>query len=178
MIAVSLNVGGGIRLIKPAKLYKTLQTQRGRTHGAGCVRQWFRTAEPLGESRYVNWNTHTYYYMLDLSICQYKGVRSILSHLFYFLMENPVSQHFRPRSDYTLCQPTTMFFIDLYGQGPKVFPQNLFSHRLQCIFMLNGNYLWHYSSADCYTVKILKFGTPQTIAIIVLKIEKFDVTLH
>ena len=29
-----------------------------------------------------------------------------------------------------------------------------------------------------YTVKILKFGTPQTIAIIVLKIEKFAVTLH
>ena len=28
------------------------------------------------------------------------------------------------------------------------------------------------------TVKILKFGTPQTFAIIVLKIEKFDVTLH
>ena len=28
------------------------------------------------------------------------------------------------------------------------------------------------------TVKILKFGTPQTIAIIVLEIEKFDVTLH
>ena len=28
------------------------------------------------------------------------------------------------------------------------------------------------------TVKILKFGTPQTIAIIVLKIEKFGVTLH
>ena len=36
---------------------KTLQTQRGRTHGAGCVRQWFRTAEPLGERRYENWNT-------------------------------------------------------------------------------------------------------------------------
>ena len=29
-----------------------------------------------------------------------------------------------------------------------------------------------------FTVKNLKFGTPQTIAIIVLKIEKFDVTLH
>ena len=28
------------------------------------------------------------------------------------------------------------------------------------------------------TVKILKFGTPQTIAILVLKIEKFEVTLH
>ena len=32
--------------------------------------------------------------------------------------------------------------------------------------------------AGRYTVKLLKFGTPQTIAIIVLKIEKFDVTLH
>ena len=44
---------------KTVKLHaKTLQTQRGRTHGAGCVRQWFRTAEPLGERRYENWNTH------------------------------------------------------------------------------------------------------------------------
>ena len=33
-------------------------------------------------------------------------------------------------------------------------------------------------AVSCTTVKILKFGTPQTIAIIVLKIEKFDVTLH
>ena len=32
--------------------------------------------------------------------------------------------------------------------------------------------------ANHSTVKILKFGTPQTIAIIVLKIEKSDVTLH
>ena len=39
---------------------KTLQTQRARTHDAGCVRQWFRTAEPLGERRYENWNTHTH----------------------------------------------------------------------------------------------------------------------
>ena len=38
---------------------KTLQTQQGRTHSAGCVRQWFRTAEPLGGRRYENWNTHT-----------------------------------------------------------------------------------------------------------------------
>ena len=34
----------------------TLQT-RGRTHCPGCVRQWFRTAEQLGERRYENWNT-------------------------------------------------------------------------------------------------------------------------
>ena len=38
----------------------TLQTQRGRTQGAGCVRQWFRTAEPLGERHYENWNTQTH----------------------------------------------------------------------------------------------------------------------
>ena len=40
---------------------------------------------------------------------------------------------------------------------------------------------WSYQVAlmrSDITVKILKFGTPQTIAIIVLKIEKFDVTLH
>ena len=35
-----------------------------------------------------------------------------------------------------------------------------------------------FSSFLWITVKILKFGTPQTIAIIVLKIEKFDVTWH
>ena len=34
------------------------------------------------------------------------------------------------------------------------------------------------STAVALTVKILKFGTPQTIAIIDLKIIKFDVTLH
>ena len=26
---------------------KTLETQRGRTHGAWCAQPWFRTAEPL-----------------------------------------------------------------------------------------------------------------------------------
>ena len=33
-------------------------------------------------------------------------------------------------------------------------------------------------SRDRITVKILKIGTAQTIAIIVLKIEKFNVTLY
>ena len=41
---------------------KILLTQRGRMHGARCVRQWFCTAEPLGELRYENWNTHTHYF--------------------------------------------------------------------------------------------------------------------
>ena len=45
--AVSLNVGGGVRLIC-ACARRTLQTQQGRTHSAGCEQQWFRTAEPLG----------------------------------------------------------------------------------------------------------------------------------
>ena len=47
---------------------KTLQTQRGRTRGAGCLRQWFRTAEPLGERRYENWNTHRHAYVC-FSVC-------------------------------------------------------------------------------------------------------------
>ena len=38
--------------------------------------------------------------------------------------------------------------------------------------------LLYYHQTKEHTVKILKFGTPQTIAIIFLKIEKFDVTLH
>ena len=40
------------------------------------------------------------------------------------------------------------------------------------------NHALLHSRGKTITVKILKFGTPQTIAIIVLKIEKFDVTLH
>ena len=44
----------------------------------------------------------------------------------------------------------------------------------------NGNTTTTRLQMTCHRtyVKILKFGTPQTIAIIVLKIEKFDVTLH
>ena len=38
--------------------------------------------------------------------------------------------------------------------------------------------VWCVKSIMGHTVKILKFGTPQTITIIVLKIETFNVTLH
>ena len=47
---------------------RTLQTQQGRTHGAGCVRQWFRTAEPLGERRYEHWNTHTHTHRFSIIV--------------------------------------------------------------------------------------------------------------
>ena len=62
VIAVSLNVGGGVRLIKPAKLYMCTQNTTNTTGTDArhrCVRQWFRTPEPLGKRRYENWNTHT-----------------------------------------------------------------------------------------------------------------------
>ena len=58
VIAVSLNVALSNRQ-NCTCARQTLQTQGGRTHGAGCVRLWFRTAEPLEERRYENWNTHT-----------------------------------------------------------------------------------------------------------------------
>ena len=43
---------------------------------------------------------------------------------------------------------------------------------------LEINWIQHKQWVRDVTVKILKFGTPRTIAIIVLKLEKFDVTLH
>ena len=43
--------------------------------------------------------------------------------------------------------------------------------QLQCLIVCK-NYM------PQITIKILKFGTPQTIAISVLKLVKFDVTLH
>ena len=42
----------------------------------------------------------------------------------------------------------------------------------------NDNFGYSYPLISHTTVKILKFGTAQTIAIIVLKIEKFDVRLY
>ena len=57
--------------------------------------------------------------------------------------------------------------------------KSIFKCRLlQSWLQLSGLKLPIASSLIQHTVKILKFGTPQTIAIIVLKIEKFDVTLH
>ena len=71
----SLNVGGGVCLSNRQNCTcarKTLQTQQGRTHGAGCVRQWLRTAEPLGERRYENWYPHTLRVILSLELkCQH-----------------------------------------------------------------------------------------------------------
>ena len=45
-------------------------------------------------------------------------------------------------------------------------------------FLIAKNKAMADGSIDRLTVKIQKFGTAQTIAIIVLKIEKFDVTLY
>ena len=55
-------VGGGVRLIKPAKLGMCTQNTTNTTRTDArhwFVRQWFRTTEPLGERRYENWNTYT-----------------------------------------------------------------------------------------------------------------------
>ena len=53
---------------------KTLQTHRGRTHGAGCALPWFRTAEPLGERHYENWITTTASLMTEgVIVCNTNG---------------------------------------------------------------------------------------------------------
>ena len=54
---------------KTVHVHANTNTQRGRTHGAGCVRQWFRTAEPLGERRYENWNTNKQTKPIWASVC-------------------------------------------------------------------------------------------------------------
>ena len=45
--------------------------------------------------------------MLDVSICHFRGVKSILSPLFYFLMENPVSKQCLP-SETNVCLMTLL----------------------------------------------------------------------
>ena len=63
MIVVSLNVDGGVRLIKPAKLYMCMQntTNITRTDARRQVcAAMAPSAEPLGERHYENWNTHTH----------------------------------------------------------------------------------------------------------------------
>ena len=50
---------------------KTLQTQRGRTHGAGCVRPQFSTAKPLGERPYeLDYNNNEQTWKLSASKVQ------------------------------------------------------------------------------------------------------------
>ena len=73
---------------------KTLHTQRGRTHGAGCVRQWFRTAEPLGQRRYENWNTHTHTRSLDL-------FTTYMKENAFSVLGKPRKQHTNSYNSYT-----------------------------------------------------------------------------
>ena len=54
-------------------------------------------------------------YMLDESICHFRGVGSVLLLLFYFLMENHVSNHSRPQSDTTLCGIRSGSALFAYG---------------------------------------------------------------
>ena len=59
---VSLNVGGGVRLIKPAKLYMCTQniTNATRTDARRRVcAAMVHTTEPRGKCRYENWITTT-----------------------------------------------------------------------------------------------------------------------
>ena len=66
-----------------------------------------------------------------------------------------------------------------YGSELETGPNSLFSSfHITSVFTDINQRVQKELSIILTTVKILKFGTPQTIAIIVLKIEKFDVTLH
>ena len=60
-------------------------------------------------------------------------------------------------------------------EGHEILP--MMSELSQRMFK-NKNNTRYSDSSSLFTVKILKVGTPQTIAIIVLKLVNFDVTLH
>ena len=63
VIAVSLNVCGGVPLIKPTKLYMCRQNTTNTTWmDARCrvCEAMVPSPEPLRERRYENWNTHTH----------------------------------------------------------------------------------------------------------------------
>ena len=81
------------------------------------------------------------------------SVSGLLFHEFNFSM-NDDGQSPSFKSNHT-----EMKMAELLPMSISIFP------IINCILKIN-------------TVKILKFGTPQTIAIIVLKIEKLAVTLH
>ena len=66
-------------------------TQRGRTHGAGCVRQWFRTAEPLGECCYENWNTYTQKRSTRINSIYMGHLEKFLFHLSFYLQATKIN---------------------------------------------------------------------------------------
>ena len=66
---------------------------------------------------------------------------------------------------------------DIY-RGRKTTTQQLCNNAGKSYMLNMSIQKWFSDHGDGSTLKILKFGTPQRIAIIVLKIEKFDVTLH
>ena len=92
-----------------------------------------------------------------------------------------------------MCSQTT-FKIEKIASGGALEPGTARLNLLKVSLLNCQGFKWHgieWTSLPAFrlqfvleagitpvTVKILKFGTPQTIAMIVLKIEKFDVTLH
>ena len=78
------------------------------------------------------------------------------------------------QSDVGFSLPTKLHFLT---PSPFIYITKISSSNLVVIQPFQQHFS-HIRTMGGYTVKILKFGTPQTIAIIVLKIEKFDVTLH
>ena len=80
----------------------------------------------------------------------------------------------KPITPVLLYYVETVLHINIYAQMPPELEGIGINGPVFGMYVFEGIY----EIVCAHTVKILKFGTPQTIAIIVLKIEKFDVTLH
>ena len=60
VIAVSLNIGGGVCRYKRAKLHMCRRTHYKHDEDGRTALLWFCTTEPLGERHHENWLTQTF----------------------------------------------------------------------------------------------------------------------
>ena len=82
--------------------------------GRMCVRQWFRTAEPLGERRYENWNTHTYTQNFSETVICKEMQFTISLWLYIRLGFSPISfQNGGPVAQWGWCCPTDLAVLSL-----------------------------------------------------------------
>ena len=82
-----------------------------------------------------------------------------------------------PKTDYMPVITAFMRFKTAALISPPKVQRNM-RHGLSLVVTVMYLYSLQSRPRVSSTIKILKFGTPQTIAIIVLKIEKLAVTLH
>ena len=133
-----------------AKHYK--HNEDGRTAPGGC--QWFRTAEPLGERRYENWNTHTHIRFTDVSLpCDFAP--GDFAHSLWRLRYPVFFAPFQPKTFRDLVfffSSLLVSFQSYYLEKKKLIFKNWFEDEFQIDveFYVRKNILIDFSSSVYY----------------------------